>query len=85
MNKEKMFIARDENNRDVAFEMLYVKNVDDKPIIWYTDGTLDDEGKKNIYISTYQRSGNTFLLSPIENDDLMQKYAEIFINEYKEN
>lgn len=84
MNKEKMFIARDENNRDVAFEMLYVKNVDDKPIIWYTDGTLDDEGKKNIYISTYQRSGNTFLLSPIENDDLMQKYAEIFINEYNE-
>ena len=85
MNKEKMFIARDENNRDVAFEMLYVKNVDDTPIIWYTDGTLDDEGKKNVYISSYQRSGNTFLLNPIENDDLMQKYAEIFINEYKEN
>ena len=46
MNKEKMFIAKDENGNETAYEMLYVKNVDNKPVIWYTDGTLDEEGRK---------------------------------------
>ena len=84
MNKEKMFIARDENNVDTAYEMLYVKNVDGTPIIWYTDGTYDDDNNKNVYISSYKREGNTFLLSSIEDDNLMNKYADIFINEYNE-
>ena len=44
MNKEKMFITRDENNKEVAYEMLYAKNVDNVPIVWYTDGTFDEEG-----------------------------------------
>jgi hypothetical protein len=85
MNKEKMFIARDENNVDAAYEMLYVKNVDGTPIIWYTDGTVDENDNKNVFISSYRREENTFLLSAIEDDNLMNKYAEIFLNEYKEN
>lgn len=84
MNKEKMFIARDENNKEVAYEMLYVKNVDNVPVIWYTDGTSDEDGKKNVYISTYKKEGNAFLLEGIEDENLMNKYSEIFINEYKE-
>lgn len=84
MNKEKMFIARDENNKEVAYEMLYVKNVDNVPIIWYTDGSFDDEGRKNVYISSYKVDGKTFLLNTINDDNLMEKYADIFINEYKE-
>lgn len=85
MNKEKMFITRDENNKEVAYEMLYVKNVDDTPVIWYTDGTFDEDGNKNVYISTYKRDNTTFLLEPINDDALMQKYADIFLNEYREN
>lgn len=85
MNKEKMFITRDENNKEVAYEMLYVKNVDDTPVIWYTDGTFDEDGNKNVYISTYKRDNTTFLLEPINDDALMQKYADIFLKEYKEN
>ena len=84
MNKEKMFIAKDENGNETAYEMLYVKNVDNKPVIWYTDGTLDEEGRKNIYISYYERKDSTFALNPIEDDSLMDKYANIFISEYKE-
>ena len=85
MNKEKMFITRDENNVETAYEMLYVKNVDNTPVIWYTDGSLDEEGNKNIYISTYKREGNTFVLNGIDDDELLNKYADIFSNEYKEN
>lgn len=85
MNKEKMFIARDENNNDVAYEMLLVKAVDNNPIIWYTDGTTDEEGKKNVYISSYKKEGNTFILEEVNDESLMNKYAEIFVNEFKEN
>lgn len=84
MNKEKMFIARDEDGNETEYEMLLVKNVDGVSIIWYTDGTKDEEGRKNIYISQYERTGNTFALNPIENDGLMEKYADIFIEESKE-
>lgn len=85
MNKEKMFIAKDENGIEHEYEMLLVKKVDDVSIIWYTDGTTDEEGRKNIYISEYQRTGNTFALTPIQNDNMMEKYADIFSEEYNED
>lgn len=84
MNKEKMFIARDEDGLEHEYEMLLVKNVENVPVIWYTDGTKDEDGRKNIYISEYERVGNTFALNPIEDDNLMNKYAEIFTAEYNE-
>lgn len=85
MNKEKMFIARDDNNIEVAYEMLLVKNVDNVPVIWYTDGTTDADGNQNVFISTYTREGNTFALNPITDENLLNKYSDIFLNEYKEN
>ncbi len=85
MNKEKMFIAKDENGIEREYEMLLVKRVDDVSVIWYTDGTKDEEGRKNIYISEYQRTGNTFALTPIQNDNMMEKYADIFTEEYNED
>lgn len=81
MNKEKMFIARDENNVEVAYEMLLVKNVDNIPVIWYTDGTTDTDGSQNVFISTYSREGNTFALNKIEDDNLFNKCIEIFSKE----
>lgn len=82
MNKEYMFIARDETGKEVEYEMLLVKNVDNKSVIWYTDGTTDEEGRKNVYISEYERQGNTFSLNPINDDALIDKYADIFSEEF---
>jgi len=84
MNKEKMFITKDEDGLEHEYEMLLVKNVDNVSIIWYTDGTKDEDGRKNIYISEYERVGNTFALKPVEDDNLMNKYADIFTAEYNE-
>lgn len=85
MNKEKMFIAKDETGVETPYEMLMVKNVEGKPIIWYTDGTYDSENKKNVYISEYARTQNSFELNPIEDDSKLEEYADIFINEYNED
>lgn len=84
MSKEKLFITKDENGNEEQFEMLLVKNVDDVPIIWYTDGSFDEEGRKNVYISKYQRTETTFALSPVD-EKMMDKYADIFTKEYKED
>ncbi len=84
MNKEKLFIAKDENGVEHEYEMLLVKRVDDNSVVWYTDGTYDDEGRKNVYISEYERLGNTFMLNPVGNDDKLEKYADMFTKEYNE-
>lgn len=83
MKKENMFIARDENGSETAYEMLLVKNVDNNPVIWYTDGTMDADGNQNVFISTYERENNTFALNRIENEELFNKCSEIFLNENK--
>lgn len=85
MNKEKMFIAQDENNREVAYEMLMTKNVDNTPVIWYTDGAIDEEGSKQVYVSTYERANNTFVLNKIEDENFLNKCIEIFLNEQNSN
>ena len=85
MNKEKLFIARDEDGIETKYEMLLVKNVNNNPVIWYTDGTTDEEGRKNVFISHYERTDTSFVLIPIEDDTLLEKYADIFEEEYEED
>jgi len=82
MNKEKMFIAKDENGVECAYEMLLVKNVNNVPVIWYTDGKVDESGAQNVYISEYERCNNTFALNPVEDDSKMKEYEEIFNKEF---
>lgn len=84
MNKEKMFVAKDENGKEAVYEMLLVKNVDNIPVIWYTDGSYDEDNNKNIYISTYEKTDKTFVLNEITDESKMDEYADIFIKEYKE-
>lgn len=84
MNKEKMFVAKDENGKEAVYEMLLVKNVDNVPVIWYTDGSYDEDNNKNIYISTYEKTDKTFVLNEITDESKMDEYADIFIKEYEE-
>lgn len=81
MNKEKMFIVRDEDGKEFAYEMLYTKNVDGVPVIWYTDNSKDENGELNVYISKYERTDHSFVLNEL-NDEELKKYSEIFLNEY---
>ena len=84
MNKEKMFVAKDENGKEAVYEMLLVKNVDNVPVIWYTDGTYDKDNNKNIYISSYEKTSTTFVLNEITDNSKLEEYANIFKKEYKE-
>ncbi len=50
MDSDNKFTAVDENGEERTYKMLLCKKVNDKPIIWYTDGLTDENGKINIYI-----------------------------------
>lgn len=80
MDKEKMFIARDESGRESQYQMIMAKNIAGTPVIWYTDGTEED-GNKNIFISEYEKSGNTFMLKEITDEEKLNYYADLFISE----
>ena len=83
MNKEdRIFKAIDEDGIEMEYEILLIKCVDAKPIIWYTDGTSDEDGRRNIFVSTYTLGDNGFELNPIEDDSEMEKYADIFDHDY---
>ena len=81
MNKEKMFIVRDEDGKEFAYEMLMAKNVDGVPVVWYTDNTKDENGELNVYISSYERTEHSFRLNELTDEEL-EKYGQIFLNEY---
>ena len=78
-----MFNAVDENGVESTYKMLYYKNVDNKSIIWYTDGSINENGKYNIYISSYKEEDKIFLLDSINDQEEMQKYIDIFKLESK--
>lgn len=81
MNDSNVFAAVDENGIESTYKMLYCKIIENKPIIWYTDGSVDENGKYNIYISSYKEKDKIFLLDSIDNDLEMQKYINIFKQE----
>lgn len=78
MNNENLFTAIDENGNESTYKMLYCKKVENKPVVWYTDGITDKNGKYNIYISIYEEKEKIFLLNSIDDDVEMQKYINIF-------
>ena len=83
MNQDNIFTTIYEFGNEVNYKILYIKNVDNIPIVWYTDGTFDKSGRQKIFISSYQKQDKIFLLSNIESEIELQKYINIFINDIK--
>ena len=81
MVENNYFNAIDEKGIESTYQMLYCKVIDGKSIVWYTDGSVDDNGKYNIYISSYKEKDKVFLLDSINNDEEIKKYINIFKQE----
>ena len=81
MVENNYFNAIDEKGIESTYQMLYCKVIDGKSIVWYTDGSVDDKGKYNIYISSYKEKDKVFLLDSINNDEEIKKYINIFKKE----
>ncbi len=78
MDSDNKFTAVDENGEERTYKMLLCKKVNDKPIIWYTDGLTDENGKINIYISSYKEVNKKYILDIIDNGEELNKYINIF-------
>ena len=78
MDSENKFTAIEEDGSVNEYKMLFCKTVDGKPIIWYTDETRDEQGRINIYISSYKEVDKKYVLDSIDNLEELNKYINIF-------
>lgn len=78
------FKILDENGKVVECEMLYTFTDSNSNInyILYTDNTMDDDGKLEVYASRYELVGDSYVLKAIENDqewDLVDEVLAEFL------
>ena len=76
----------DENGKIIDCEILYTfKNPDSNiDYVLYTDGTMGEDGKLDVYASRYDFVDNSYVLKAIEDDsewDLIDEVLETFLEE----
>lgn len=74
LNSEYLFTIQDENGKDVTCDALSILERDDKEdVIIYTDYSLNEEGKYNVYASKLIIENDNIVLGELdENDDMSE-------------
>ena len=70
MNEKNTFTVMDANGKEVTCEVLFTFDSEEtkKNYIVYTDNTLDEEGHKKVYASTFNPLEENPVLGPIETE-----------------
>jgi hypothetical protein len=72
INEGYSFTTVDENNRQVICDTLGVVNIEgENPIIIYTDYTLDENQKFNLYVSKIVKEEDHIKLEEIDHYDII--------------
>ena len=75
------FYITDENNNKIECEILYCFKDGDKNFVFYNDGSINEDGTKEVLSSKFIIDNNQITLLPIENDewDIVDKnWSEIY-------
>lgn len=88
LDKEYSFTITNDNGIEVVCDTLAIVEQAGEPIIIYTDYTLDENNKFNLYVSKVVEKDNNYMLEKIDNyEDIpeIQKTLEnIWKKEYEE-
>jgi len=70
VNERKTFTVLDDNGNEVTCEVLFTFESDEtkKNYIIYTDYTVAEDGKTNVFASIYDPNDENPILEPIETD-----------------
>ena len=80
------FLLKDENGQETNCNILaIIKRKGENPIIVYTDYTLDNENKYNLFASQIIKDDNTYSLQIIDNPEEFIGLREELSKIYKEN
>jgi len=85
INKEKIEIEKD--GKKIVYDILFTFDCEDtmKSYIGYTDNVVDDNGRKNIYVSSYNPLKLNMELEDITDQRELQMVKEVMEKIEKEN
>lgn len=80
------FVIKDDSGLETKCNIIaVVERQEENPIIVYTDYTLDNENKYNLFASQVIKDGNTYSLQIIENPEEVAGLREELSKIYQEN
>ena len=89
IDKDYSFTVSDENGNDVICDTLSVVNIEgENPIIIYTDYSIDEDGKFNLYASKVIKEDENMKLEKIDDITILpeiQKEMEKVLNSIHAN
>lgn len=66
---DRTFFITDENNNKIECEILHCFKDNDKNFIIYSDGSINEDGSKEVLSSKFIIENNKINLLPIEDDE----------------
>lgn len=82
MNIDNEMILTDNNGKEVKCKVVANFNLNDKHYIAYTDGTKDEEGKDELYVSGYEENNGEYNLREITSSfewEQVDKYLDEYL------
>lgn len=76
INEEYSFTVKDANGNDLVCDTLAVLEKEDEPIVIYTDYTLDQDNKFNVYVSKVVKEGENYFLEAVDNYENIPEIRE---------
>lgn len=67
INKDYSFTITNDDGMEIICDTLALIESQDNPIVIYTDYTLDDNNKFNVFVSQLVANGDNFSLETIDN------------------
>ena len=85
LDKEYSFTITNDNGIEVVCDTLALVEQAGEPIIIYTDYTLDDNNKFNLYISKVVEKDNNYILEKIDNYENVPEIQKALENIWKKD
>lgn len=85
LDKEYSFTITNDNGIEVVCDTLALVEQAGEPIIIYTDYTLDDNNKFNLYISKVVEKDNNYILEKIDNYENIPEIQKALENIWKKD
>ena len=85
LDKEYSFTITNDNGIEVVCDTLALVEQAGEPIIIYTDYTLDDDNKFNLYISKVVEKDNNYILEKIDNYENIPEIQKALENIWKKD
>lgn len=84
INEDYSFTIQDDLGNEIICDTLAVIEIEDEPIVIYTDYTLNEDNKFNLYVSKMIEDGDNFKLEEFKNYEGIEEIENTLEKIWKE-